>query len=189
MSEINLVVSASYLILWALVVFQSLVLLGVVRVVFKTTATHDAPPAQKEHLKVGEPVPQFTGIDLLGNPLGSEALAGKYNALLFVKPRCPSCTTTLQELHALRHKATGNVTLVCTGSRHDCGQLVSRYDVALPTIVDEEGSITELFRVEGTPYAVMVDEDGRIDMTGRPVRPEDLEEVISPAMSVQQARA
>lgn len=111
----------SYAALWALVVFQTLVLLGLVRGYARRTelpsVTHPLP--FDDHL-TGQRVPEFSAHDVSGAPVDESSVIGQRTALLFVAPDCPTCSTTLGELEALQEKVEGRVIIVCRATEGDC---------------------------------------------------------------------
>lgn len=161
----------SYAALWILVIAQSLILLGVVRMVYQLQHT-GTPDGQLER---GREAPQFSTVDLAGAPISSADFAGRTTALLFVSPACPSCAATLAEMDALRYKAEGNVVVVCRSERGDCAHLVERYGLDVPALADKDDRISRLFGVSSNPTAVLIDAQGRIQSYGQPMRGEELE--------------
>lgn len=161
----------SYAALWILVIAQSLVLLGVVRLVYQIQ--HASVP--EGQLERGQAAPQFSAVALAGTPISSADFAGHPAALLFVSPSCPSCRATLAELDALRYKADGNVIVICRSDRNDCAELAEAYGLDVLTVADEDQRISRLFGVTSNPTAVIIDEQGRIQSYGRPLRGEELE--------------
>lgn len=171
----NLAFIASYVSLWVIVVVQSIVMLALVRTTYQA---RDASSGARGLLK-GQRAPGFNGFDALtGQAVSSETLVGKFSALLFVSPRCPSCLTTLDELHAVYHKAKGNVVLICGGETEECARIARRYDLSLPTVVDSDNRIRDRYGAVTTPYAVLINEVGEIEFTGQPVRADELEQLL-----------
>ena len=167
----------SYAALWILVIAQGLILLGVVRLVYQI----QHPAVGDGQLRRGQRAPQFNALDLAGAPITSADFAGRVTALLFVSPKCPSCAATLAELDALRHKAQGNLAVICQANHEDCTRLVERYGFSVPAVADEDDRISRLFGVSTTPMAVLIDEQGRIQAQGQPMRGAELEEMFERA--------
>src|SRR6266508_707897 len=90
----------SYVALWALVVLQALVLIGLTRAVYELRY-HPADPPSRQ----GSPAPDFSAVDLSGSPVSAGSLRGKPAVLLFVSPNCPSCMVSLAELRPLASDA------------------------------------------------------------------------------------
>lgn len=181
----TLAFNISYVALWLLVVFQTLVLMALLHATYRresaaqpsaSAAVSVAPPGPA----AGQRAPAFRTIDAItGAPVTNEHFAGKLTALLFVSPHCASCMTTLDELNALRHKVHGNVALVCGGDQAECARVVGRYEgLTLPTLVDADNAIRNAFQVPGTPYAVLVNEVGTIEFTGQPMRQNEIEALL-----------
>ncbi|HET8629148.1 MAG TPA: redoxin domain-containing protein [Thermomicrobiales bacterium] len=166
----------SYAALWVIVILNTLLLLGVVRMVYQLQ--HSGGDGK---LKPGEEAPPFRAVDLAGTPVRSADFAGRLTALLFVSPTCPSCTTTLAEMDALRYKAQGNVIVICRAGRDDCARLAARHQLNVPTIADEDEEISRLFDISSVPTAVLINAGGRIQSYGNPMRGEDLEALFSQA--------
>lgn len=170
----------SYGVLWLLVVFQSLVLLGLVQAVYRTNASANAGPSPMESGRlVGARLPPFTAFDISGTAIDQESLVGQMNALLFVAPGCSSCMTTLSEFDSLRQKVSGNLVIVCRAGLDECTRLRDTYDVdGVPIIADEGLEISRLFDVRATPTAVLVGADGLIQSYGQPMSAEELRRLI-----------
>jgi peroxiredoxin len=171
---------SSYAALWLLVIFQSLVLLGLVRTVYRanTRPVPDAAPEGNGYL-IGQPAPKFSAVDISGSPIDETSLADRLTALLFVSPDCSTCTATLDEVEALRSKTKGNVIVVCRGTHDECSRLGELYSLEVPVIVDGEEKVAEVFDVHVTPTAVLVGRNGRIQTYGHPMRGEELEELVT----------
>ncbi len=172
----------TYALLWVLVVFQGLVMLGLVRTVYRANAgpPADVSPAGNGYL-VGQPVPEFSAVDVSGTPIGNDDLAGRRSALLFVSPDCTSCAATLDEVEALRWKVDGNVIVVCRGAGPErCRELREMYNLeTTPVVVDEDLKVSELFDVHVAPTAVLVGSNGRIETYGQPMKADELAELVA----------
>jgi peroxiredoxin len=166
----------SYAALWILVIFQTLVMLGLTRTIHQVQT--GAVVESGESLQ-GKEAPSFSAVDLFGSDVSNESFAGQPTALLFVSPDCEACALTLEELEALESKTDGNVLVFCRSNRGQCEQLAATYGLQVPVIVDEEFAISRLFRVAAAPTAVLIDENGKVESYGEPVRPEDFQELLS----------
>ncbi len=177
----------SYVALWILVIFQSLVLLGLVRMVYQLQQRGAAGGSSAGDITSGQEAPSFSSVDLSGVPINSTSFAGRLTALLFVSPTCPSCTTTLHELNALRHKAHGNVIVICRAAQDDCMRLAEVHQLNMPVVADEDDQISRLYGIAAVPTAVLINAHNQIQSYGQPVR-EELAEVFAtaPAVDVQE---
>jgi len=177
----------SYVALWILVIFQSLILLGLVRMVYQLQQNGATVGSSDGGMTSGQEAPRFSTVDLSGAPINSTSFAGRLTALLFVSPTCPSCTTTLHEMNALRHKANGNVIVICRAARDDCARLAEAHQLSMPVVADEDDQISRLFGISSVPAAILINANNRIQSYGYPLR-EELEEVFAkaPAAEVQE---
>lgn len=172
----------SYALLFGLVVLEAIVLQGVLRRTveikrrFIHSARRDRPPQQ---LLPGTLAPKFTA-RVLGTrrTLASADLEGNFVMLLFVSPREAASTRYANlsvAIHALWHKAEGNLYVVCSGGDEACRQLMHDHDVDglsdgyLPVILDEDGRIAKSFLISSTPQAVILDEEVRVSRYGQPL--------------------
>jgi peroxiredoxin len=168
----------SYVALWLIVAFQSLILLGLVRAHAAHRDDWADLPSLEDDL-TGQLVPDFSAIEIGGTPIDQTAVVGQRTALLFVSPRCRTCATTLDELRALQTKSEGRVIVICRASQEECQELVSMYGFDSPVVVDADGAVSSRFGVNGTPVAVLVAKDGHIETHGSPMRSGELKQLIS----------
>lgn len=171
-------------ILWILVIFQSLVLLGLVRIVHGLQG--GAGTAEEQSPREGEVAADFTAVDLDGKSFQSSSLSGRMRALLFVSPDCRSCMTTLEELRALELKTKGALAVICRGSVEQCKTLAESFHLDSRVIADEDHLISGLYKVDLVPMAVLISPDDHIQSYGSPLR-EDLEQIAGTISSSEQA--
>lgn len=163
----------SYAVLWLLVGFQTLVLVGMVVALQRLQAGVPGGRSADSHgLPYGSEVPEFRARDLAGVTLTSEDLRGRLTALLFVTPTCSSCHTALEDMTGLEHKALGNVVVIARGSHAEVETLASTYGLRR-TVLDTDGRIAEAFDISRVPMAVLVDRNGRIQSYGEPLKSEE----------------
>lgn len=165
--------------LWLLVLFMSLVLLGLVRTVYRLQRDGALATGADGTLR-GQPIPEFAATDLSGNAVTSASIAGRLTALLFVGSDCASCTMTLHDLAALDAKADDMI-VVCQGEREACADLAETYRIVAPVVPDENLELSELFRIQTVPTAVIASTAGTIASIGHPLGRPQLEELIGEA--------
>jgi peroxiredoxin len=168
----------SYVALWALVIFESLVGIGLVRALYKTREIGDEGDNTDERTP-GEPAPAFVAEDVFGVSISSHSFAGKPTALLFVSPDCSTCTVTLQELAALRSKTEGNVVVFCMGEHQRCVSLAEHYNLSAPVVCDHDRRFSDMFGIAVPPTAVLITADGLIDTYGHPGSTDRLSDLIA----------
>lgn len=165
-------VFASYLLLWGLVLAQTLILLGMTRA-FARSQRHSelvAPPSTVSSERAPL-APSFRATDVFGTWIDTADYVGKLFAVLFVSPTCPGCTVTLEELGALRGKAKGSVIVICQGTREACGSIAAEFKRVVPVIADPALRISASFEVDSVPVAFIIDEHYRLQSHGEPGRP------------------
>lgn len=155
----------TYLVLWALVALQGVILLGVVRTLYAVRSR-----GATDAVYQGDEAPAFRAATVRGESVESSQWLGQLTAFLFVSPNCASCMLTLDELEALKTKASGNVVVICRGRHDECLELTMQHSLSIPVLIDEEYGISERFGITETPTAVLVNADGRIASTGQPDR-------------------
>lgn len=177
----------SYAALWALVLFQTLVLLGLLRQAMETRRKLSELPAGSGaaaggRLPLGSEAPDFSAVEAhSGRLVRLGDLAGRRAILLFLAPGCRNCARLAPAMHGIYHKAEGRLYLICQGSRRECLDFLAAHDPEnqLPLLLDPELAISHQFRVAGAPAAVMLDGELRIRSYGSPQRSEELAEMVA----------
>lgn len=99
-NELTIFFYLSYGALWILVISQSLISLGLVRVVYQLQRTGVAAAPFE-----GKEAPKFSARDLSGAPISSATFTGRLTGLLFVSPTCQSCMEAFEDdMQYLNHK-------------------------------------------------------------------------------------
>jgi hypothetical protein len=174
----------SYALLWVVVVFQSLVLLGVVRLARRPASTAGAEPGPvSSGALIGELVPSFSAVDVDGRRFDETSLPDTMNALLFVSPDCVTCMASLEEINGLSAKVDGSLAVVCLGEVADCRRLRELYELEerIPVVVDTTREVSDAFEVLGTPTAVLIGGNGRIRTYGHPMDKDELVRLVAEA--------
>jgi peroxiredoxin len=170
------VFGVSYAALWVLVIFQTVVLLGLTRSIY--VGREAAPPVEPAFGLRGQPVPAFSSTTVRGETITERDLHGRSTAVIFVSPDCQNCSVTLMQLEALLAKTGGNVLVVCRSDAGKCAQLAQTFELSVPVLVDHDLSLSRLFLVTTAPTAVMIDADGRVGEYGHPMGPDDIEALL-----------
>jgi len=152
----------SYAALWVLVVFQTLVVIGLV----KAHGHHRHSEPRGAHDHGHEPAPEFEANDVAGRPAGTGALRGQRAALLFVAPDSETGSASPVQVEALQVKTGAKVVVVCRGDAGRCAELASGLDPEVQVVADADHAISELFRITATPTAITLTEDGRVASRG-----------------------
>jgi peroxiredoxin len=174
---------ATYLGLWVLVIVQGLILLGLARKsveLERQVAERDAAGASDRRLQLGTSAPDFTAEEVWsGRAVRREDLAGSKHLLLFLSGSCRVCEDLAGELQGAYQKAAGHLLTIWRGDRAECRRFLERRGIRLPVLLDEDLGLSRKFRVDGSPLAVMLDEQVRVRAYGYPRRGVEVEELFA----------
>ncbi len=138
-------------------------------------ATAHAASADKAALpsaQLGAPAPDFTLTDLDGKSVSLSQFRGKAVVLEWFNPGCPfvRASHTLGSLKGLaaKHAADGVVWLAVNsggpgkqGNGVDANrQGISQFGLQHPVLIDESGSVGQLYGAERTPHMFVIDPQG-----------------------------
>ena len=170
----------SYGLLWALLLFQSMLLLGLTQKVYRLPGARpaEAPQLPSSGALSGQPMPSFAAADLSGREIESHEFLGQATTIIFVSPSCSSCAVTLDELAVLSDRANGSVLVVCRSSPARCQRIRELYGIDVPVVSDTEFRISRLFGVTTVPTAVIVDDEGIVQRYGHPRRGDELIQIF-----------
>jgi hypothetical protein len=169
---------SSYVALWGLVLFQSLVILGLVRELKKIRqlAEDDRLPRR---WPPGMKAPRLRGTDLrTGAGVESADLRGGEAVLLFLSTGCRICRRLVDGIGRLSELSPSSCLVVCHGDAPGCAGLVEALDREIAVVLDEDGAMSESYGVRKTPVAFVLDADGRILSSGSPEHGGELEEMV-----------
>lgn len=170
--EISNLFYLSYGLLWVLVLFQSLVLLELVR----RAATGTKESGVLHHLAAqdvsplkGAPAPTLTAPDAsTGVAVSSASLFAQRTLLVFVAPNCSGCEAVAGEVEGFRSRRGAQLALMCQGTEEECETWARDHFSGGRVLVDRGGHIAGLFKISSTPSAVLVESGGQTLRYGLP---------------------
>ncbi len=125
-----------------------------------------ASPAPEPAPIVGRPAPDFTLPALDGSSMQLGGLRGKPVVVNFFATWCGPCRFELPTFQALADKEAGRgLTFLLVDLQEDAASVrafLEELKVNLPTVLDETGEVTKLYRVRGLPATYFVGRDGYI---------------------------
>lgn len=128
------------------------------------------PMHSKEFLKVSEIAPDFEAETLSGERVTLADYAQRKVAFLFMSPGCRPCreaAPTLEELQPKAAQAGVTLCLVITAERDQAQAFVTELAISLPVLVTSPGGQFQTdYKVGGTPFYCLVDEQGHVEATG-----------------------
>lgn len=119
------------------------------------------PPAPA----VGHPAPDFTLVDVAGEPVTLTALRGQPVVLNFWATWCPPCRAELPELQAASERLRGQVAIIGV-NQVEAAERVRSFaaDLALTFTMplDERGQVSRAYNVRSLPTTFFIDRNGVI---------------------------
>src|SRR5215813_6108840 len=125
----------------------------------------DAKPKKEHGLRIGAVAPDFELPDLAGKRHKISEFRGKDLLVIFFNPKCGFCTKMVDDLAALPLEGENGRAVpivVTTGDREDNLQLVGRYGIRCPVLLQKEMEVASQFHAQGTPMGYRIDKEGRI---------------------------
>jgi thiol-disulfide isomerase/thioredoxin len=120
---------------------------------------------ERSALPVGATAPAFVAEDLDGNVLGLASLRrpGVPTLLVFADPNCGSCLALLPDVARWQRELAGDLTVVvvAAGNAEEVRAETDVHGLA-DVVVQRERSVSDAYRMGGTPAAIVVGADGRI---------------------------
>lgn len=111
--------------------------------------------------KIGEVVPEFALADINGNEITAEHFSGQKTLAVFWSLTCPHCTAMMSELKEwddARSNGEPRLLVFSDGSKEDHSAL----ELKSPILLDKEYETAEKLGMNGTPSAVLIDENRKI---------------------------
>ncbi len=111
--------------------------------------------------KLNEIIPDFSLEDIGGKTISSKDLRGRKTVVAFWSMKCPFCVNMIEDLRDWdRRKGADepNLILLSSGDSKEHEIL----DLESPILLDEEKELAENLGMNGTPSAILVDENGKI---------------------------
>ncbi len=173
----------TYVALWGLVIFQSLVMYGMLRTLIELRQRLEVPANTGAgafgELPPGAEVPDFTARELgTGKTLRRAELSGRRRLLLFLSSHCTLCESLLTEARGLKLQAGPHLVAFCLGEAADCASHLESSGLGITAVHDVDRAITESFGVRYTPTAVLIDEQLRVISYHSPQKAEELEQLL-----------
>ncbi len=173
----------SQIALWIVVVILSATVLALARqigVLHERIAPMGALTIDKGP-KIGDAAPIFDLADLNGRTVtvGGPSANALSTMLMFVSPTCPVCKKLLPIVKSIAESEAGWLRVVFTSDGDDPAQreFVARHRLEpFPMVLSSELGLT--YRVSKLPYAVLIDEEGRVRAKGLVNTREHLESII-----------
>ena len=162
---------ASYVVLWVVVLLLAFLLAGALRQLgLLQLRLGDDPGAliTDTGLERGAEAPDFTALGAeSGEPVSLSDLPAVARMLVFASPGCLSCRELIPGLNEVR-KTRGDFDflVVCRGDLESCQAFGRMNGLEAPMVVDTTGQIEKDYLVTLTPFAYLIDHEGRVVIRG-----------------------
>jgi thiol-disulfide isomerase/thioredoxin len=174
---------ASYGALWLLVVFLTLISIGLLREVTELRrAWGGLSPASA--LRRGELAPHFSA-RVAGSErrITQEYFVGRTSVIVFLTPHCGTCLELAPSIRSLPIDASISKLAVCKGTEDDCAVFLTLLGDDIPLLVDTNGEIGEVYGLLGYPAAFVVNAQRRLLRFGYPRSAADCAELVAAALA------
>jgi len=161
----------SNILLWVLVVVMAVIIYALTRqigVLYERIAPAGAL-AMNRQIKIGSesPVVAVSAIQGRLDSIGGQPADRRARMLFFLSPDCPVCKTLLPALKSIAKAEKDWLDVICAsdGMEFDHRQYIREHQLeAFPYVVSEV--LGRVYGVSKLPYAVLIDEEGRIASLG-----------------------
>ena len=173
--------TASYIVLWILVIVLGVLLLSLARQVgtlHLRLGPRGALELDEEGPSLGEAVPPVIGTDGNGNPVAIGG-PGSPQFLLFVSPGCPICRDVAPSLPVVARVGSLAAHVISDSEEPEAAHVYASLGRGLSVVVGPE--IAKSYRVPGTPYAVILDGLGVVRAKGTVNNLEQMEGLVDTA--------
>jgi methylamine dehydrogenase accessory protein MauD len=163
---------ASYIVLWLVVVVLAFLLAGSLRQLgLMQLRLGDDPGAliTDAGLERGTQAPELIAADAeTGEPVSLYELPPVPRMLVFASPGCLSCRELIPGLNEVRKTRSGefDFLVVCRGDIESCRGFGRMNRLEAPMVIDTNGQIEKDYKVTLTPFAYVLDHEGRVVIRG-----------------------
>lgn len=163
---------ASYLVLWLVVLVLAFLLAGSLRQLgLLQLRLGDDPGAliTDSGLERGVQAPEFVAAHSeTEEPVSLYELPQVPRLLVFASPGCLSCRELIPGLNEVRKTRSGefDFLVICRGDIESCRSFGRMNRLEAPMVIDTNGQIEKDYMVALTPFAYLLDHEGRVVIRG-----------------------
>lgn len=176
---------ASYVVLWLVVIFLGILLLGTLRILervrWRLQQLEATTPSRlgRRGLKRGAKAPDFTLSSIEGDEISLSSLAGGQVLLVFTQTRCGPCRHIVPDLNRLHQDGEVTVLAISNGDLEDTEKWAREVGARFPVLVQSQLSVSRRYEVFATPFAFLINEQGVICSKGIVSEPKHIGFVLS----------
>lgn len=161
--------SATYIALWAVVIFQGLVVLELVRQLAKLRQAVMLGGLWEDQLPDGTEAPEFANVDKhLSRQLGVHTLDRSGGILLFLSSECSVCRGLVDGIGRLATDELPRIIAFCQGRDQGCARFAKRLGARTRLVIDCADKTSARYHISRFPTAVVVDGERKIAGYGHP---------------------
>lgn len=165
----------SYVLLWALVIFQGVLTLALLMKLRELHNLAQAGITSDDLLQIGSDAPQFSGIEVYsGRVIERHQLDKRGVLILFLSPHCSQCSRLVSTMAPSSVSKLPPIVCFCRGSEQACARFAARFQLKASQLVSGAERVASEYRSFMAPTAVFVDGDGRIRAYAHPKRISEL---------------
>lgn len=171
-TNVEMVWVTSLLALWVVVLLMAFLLAGALRqlgLIALRLGDDPGPLITREGLERGSQAPAFTAIDAeTGDRVDHTDLESRARMIVFLSPSCVACRNLivgLNEVVATRGNEF-DFLVICRDTAGSCRDFARLRSIRPRVLVDADGEIERRFEVDATPFAYLVDYEGRVLLRG-----------------------
>lgn len=167
---------ASYIALWAVVLFQGVIIFVLLRqlgVIYLGTARGVA----NDGLAVGKAAPDFSLTLLDGTPVSLASFRAKPLVLVFGSPTCAPCRGLVPDLNAFARDRAADlgVLFLSRGDEDSARRLAEELSIEVPVASHPDEQLPDTYEARVTPFGFLIDQQGVIRAKGLTNNREHLE--------------
>jgi methylamine dehydrogenase accessory protein MauD len=170
----------SYVVLWALVLALAMLLVLVYRH-FGIMAMSTAEGHDRDGLPVGHVAPQISGVDRTNGRIHWSPEPGRHHLLFFAAPGCEPCEAIAPLIGALGRadEQDRRVVVVASGRGDEVLALDRLTGGGVLCLADDGSGVMQNYEVQVTPFAFLLDPDGRVVAKGNCSTPPRLRRLLA----------
>ena len=176
--------SSTYIVLWAMVILQGLLILALLQRLEKLRDLIERGSFAKDRLPIGSIAPEFFGTNRFGQRTGLGSLDDRGGVILFLSPDCSLCNALVGSIGALVNELPPTIA-VCRGVSELCTAFSTQLGNAVQFLSDPSGETAALYGASAFPTAVVIDGSRRIRGYGHPKGVEDLRRTFAESLTEQ----
>ncbi|HZU36696.1 MAG TPA: TlpA family protein disulfide reductase [Gemmataceae bacterium] len=163
---------ASSVLLWLAVLCLGFLLIGSLRALtllrWQFEQLQATTPVRKGRggLKPGKQAPLFSLSTVGGGEISLADYAGRKVFLVFVQTGCQPCHDVAPELNRLQASGKCQVLVVNNGERSAVEKWADEVHADFPVLIQDKWSVSKRYEVLATPFAFLINEQGKITSTG-----------------------